>query len=42
MGICCVAQGTQSVTDNLEGRDGVGGGRELHERGHRCNPVADS
>ena len=28
--------------DNSEGRDGVGGGREVQERGDVCIPVADS
>ena len=28
--------------DNIEGRDGVVGGREVQERGHKCIPMADS
>ena len=28
--------------DNLEGWDGVGDGREIHEGGDTCIPMADS
>ena len=28
--------------DNVEGWDGVGGGREVHEGGDICIPMADS
>ena len=28
--------------DNLEGWDGVGGGRKAHEGGHLCIPVVNS
>ena len=28
--------------DSLEGRDGVGGGREVQEGGDICTPMADS
>ena len=28
--------------DNLEGWDGIGGGREVHEGGDICVPTADS
>ena len=30
------------LCDNAEGRDGVGGGREVQEGGDICIPVADS
>ena len=30
------------LCDNAEGRDGVGGGREVQEVGDICIPVADS
>ena len=30
------------LCDNLEGWDGEGGGRELHQGGDICVPVADS
>ena len=33
---------TQCSVDNLEGWDGVGGGREDQEGGNICLPVADS
>ena len=29
------------LCDNLEGWDGVGGGREAHEGGDMCTPVTD-
>ena len=29
------------LCDNLEGWDGVGGGREIQERGNICKTVAD-
>ena len=32
----------QALCDNLEGWDGVGGGREFQEEGDICTPVADS
>ena len=36
-------EGTQTwCSDNLEGWDGVGGGREVEEGGDICIPVADS
>jgi len=28
--------------DNLEGQQGMGGGREVHEGGDICIPMADS
>ena len=43
MGICCMAQGTKlGLCNTLEGWDGVEGGREVHEGGDVCIPVADS
>ena len=30
------------LCDNLEGWDGVGGGREVQEEGDICIPMADS
>ena len=33
---------THCAIDNLEGWDGVGGGREAQEGGAICLPVADS
>ena len=30
------------LCDNLEGWDGVGGGREISERGDICKPMTDS
>ena len=30
------------LCDNLEGQDGVGGGRELQEGGDMCIPMVDS
>ena len=36
-------QGAQTVLcDNLDGWDGVGGGREVQERGDICIPTAAS
>jgi len=32
----------QLLCDNLEGWDGVGGGREVQEGGDLCIPMADS
>ena len=29
------------LCDNLEGWDGVGGGKEVQEGGHICLPLAD-
>ena len=38
-----MTQGTQTgLCDNLEGRDGVGGGRDVQEGGVICVPMADS
>ena len=31
-----------SICDNLEGRDGMGDGKEVQEGGDICIPVADS
>ena len=43
MACCCVTQGEQpGLHDNPEGRDGVGGGREVHEGKDRRVPMADS
>ena len=43
MACCCVMQGEQpDLHDNPEGRDGVGGGREVHEGKDKCMPMADS
>ena len=40
MGSCCVAQGVHLVLcDNLEGWDGVAGGREVQEGGDTCTPM---
>ena len=39
-GICCRTQGTQ--TQALGQPGGVGGGREAHEGGDMCIPVAES
>ena len=43
VGICHVTVSSSLVLcDNLEGWDGVGGGREVQEGGDICIPVADS
>ena len=43
MGICCVAQETQTgAYFNLEGWDGEGNGREVQKGGDICIPMADS
>ena len=43
VGICSMTPGTQTrLCNNLEGREWVGGGREVQERGDRCMPMADS
>ena len=43
MGICHLNQGTQTgAPNNLEGWEGVGGGRKVKEGGDTCIPVADS
>ena len=43
VGISHVTRGLNPVLcDNLEGWDGVGNGREVHEGGDICIPVADS
>jgi len=43
MGICSLTQGTQTrLSKDLEGWDGKGGGREVHEGGDICIPMADS
>ena len=43
MVIFSMTPGTQMrLCNNLEGREGVGGEREVQERGDRCMPVADS
>ena len=35
-------KGNPVLCDNLEGWDGVGGGREVQEGGDMCMPMADS
>ena len=35
-------KGNPVLCDNLEGWDGVGGGREVREGGDMCIPMADS
>ena len=42
MGICCMTQGTQTFSNNLEGWDGEGGGKEFREGGESAVPMADS
>ena len=44
MGICCIDAGSSNLVlcDNVEGWDGVGGGREVQEGGDICIPMADS
>ena len=43
MGICCVAQETQTgLCVNLEGWDGEGDGREVQKGVDICKPMADS
>ena len=42
MGICCVAQETQTRALYLEGWDGEGDGREAQKGGNVCIPMADS
>ena len=43
MGSCYIAQGTQSVLcDNLDGWDGIGGGREFQEGEDMYIPMIDS
>ena len=43
MGICCMAQGTQTKADNnLERGDGEGGGRDVQVGGDMGKPTADS
>ena len=40
MGICSLTQGTQTrLSKDLEGWDGKGGGREVHEGGDICIPL---
>ena len=41
MEICWMTQGAQTG-DNLEGWDGVGGGRKIQQGGEICTPMADS
>ena len=44
MEICCLTQGAQTwvLGDNLEGSDGVGGGREVQEERDIYIPMAVS
>ena len=42
MGICCMAQETQTGALNLEGWDVEGDGREFQKGGVICIPMADS
>ena len=43
MGICCVAQETQTGALNQpEGWDGEGGGKEVQKGGVICIPITDS
>ena len=41
-GICCMMQGTQSWCSVTTSRGGLGGCREVQERGDICIPMADS
>ena len=42
-GNCCIKQGAQPwYSDNLEGWDRMGGGKEVQEGGDICIPMADS
>ena len=34
--------GSSNLCDNLDGWEGVGGGREVQEGGDMCTPMADS
>ena len=36
------ASPNQVCYDNLDGRDGIGGGRKVHQGGDMCIPMADS
>ena len=46
MGICCMTQGIQIrawySSNNLEGWDGKGGGRDVHVGGDMGKPMASS
>ena len=42
MGICCMAQETQTGAINLEEWDGEGGGSRVQKGGGICTPMADS
>ena len=43
MGICCMTLEFQpGLCDNLEGWDGMGGGRDVQEGGDMCIPMVDS
>ena len=43
MGICCMTQELNpGLGNNPEEWEGAGGGREVHEGGDACIPMADS
>ena len=40
--LCDAGSSSWGLCDNLQGRDGVGDGREVQEGGDICIPIADS
>ena len=39
--LCDAGSSNPVLCDNLDGRDGMGGGKEVQEGGDKCIPTAD-